>query len=56
VRVLITLSPRMYREAIAHSLSQRRPSLEVRIAPPEALEQEVRAFEPVLLVRNDTTG
>jgi hypothetical protein len=46
----------MYREAIAHSLSQRRPSLEVRIAPPEALEQEVRAFEPVLLVRNDTDG
>ena len=46
----------MYREAIAHSLSQRRPALEVRIAPPEAVEQEVRAFEPDLLVRNDTDG
>ena len=56
MRVLITLTPRMYREAIAHSLGQRRPGLEVRIAPPEALEQEVRVFEPVLLVRNDTDG
>jgi hypothetical protein len=56
VRVLITLSPRMYREAIAHSLSQRRPALEVRIAPPEAAEQEVRAFGPDLLVRIDTDG
>jgi hypothetical protein len=56
VRVLITLSPRMYREAIAHSLSQRRPALEVRIAPPEDAEEEVRAFGPDLLVRIDTDG
>jgi hypothetical protein len=56
MRALITLTPRMVREAIAHSLSQRRPALEVRIAPPEAVEQEVRAFEPDLLVRNDTDG
>jgi hypothetical protein len=34
MRVLITLTPRMYREAVAHSLGQRRPALEVRIAPP----------------------
>jgi len=56
VRVLITVSPLMYREAIAHSLHQRRPDFEVRIAPPEAVEEEVRAFEPRLLVRNDTDG
>ena len=56
MRVRITLSPRMYREAIAHSLSQRRPALEVRIAPPEDAEEEVRAFAPHLLVRNDTDG
>ncbi len=56
MRVLITLTPLMYREAIVHSLSQRRPGFEVRIAPPEAVEEEVRAFEPHLLVRNDTDG
>ena len=56
MRVLITVSPLMYREAIAHSLHRRRPDFEVRIAPPEAVEEEVRAFEPRLLVRNDTDG
>ena len=56
MRVLITLHPRMYREAIAHYLSQRRPALEVRIAPPEDVEEEVRAFGPHLLLRSDTDG
>jgi hypothetical protein len=46
----------MYREAIAHSLSQRRPTFKVRIAPPEDAEEEVRAFGPRLLLRNDTDG
>jgi hypothetical protein len=54
MRVLITLSPLMYREAIAQSVHQSRPGFEVRIAPPEAVEEEVRSFEPDLLVRNDT--
>jgi hypothetical protein len=56
MRVLITLTPLMYREAVAQSVRQSRPGLEVRIAPPEAVEEEVRAFEPHLLVRNDTDG
>ena len=56
MRMLITLSPLLYREAIAHSVRQSRPGFEVRIAPPEAVEEEVRAFEPHLLVRNDTDG
>ena len=56
MRALITLTPRMYREAVAHSLGQRRPGMEVRIAPPEAAEEEIRAFVPHLLVRNDTDG
>jgi hypothetical protein len=56
MRVLITISPRMYREAVAHSLGQRRPDLEVRIAPPEDAEEEIRSFGPHLLVRNDTDG
>ena len=56
MRVLISLTPLIYREAIAHCVRQRRPGLEMRIAPPEAVEEEVRAFEPRLLVRNDTDG
>jgi hypothetical protein len=56
MRALITLSPLMYREAIAHSVRQRRPGFEVRTAPPEAVEEEVRVFEPHLLVRNGTDG
>jgi hypothetical protein len=56
VRVLVTVSPLMYREAIALSLHQHRPDFEVRIAPPEAAEEEVRGFEPHLLVHNDTDG
>ena len=56
MRVLITLTPLMYREAVAHSVRQSRPDFEVRIAPPEAVEEEVRTFEPHLLVRNDTDG
>jgi hypothetical protein len=56
MRVLITLTPLMYREAVANSVRQSRPDFEVRIAPPEAVEEEVRAFEPHLLVRNDTDG
>jgi hypothetical protein len=56
MRALITLSPLIYREAIAHSVRQSRPGFEVRIAPPEAVEEEVRVFEPHLLVRNDTDG
>jgi hypothetical protein len=54
MRALITLSPLMYREAIAHSVHQRRPGFEVRTAPPEAVEEEMRVFEPHILVCNGT--
>jgi hypothetical protein len=53
---LVTVSPLMYREAIALSLRQRHPDFEVRIAPPEAAEEEVKGFGPHLLVHNDTDG
>jgi hypothetical protein len=56
MRVLITLTPLIYREAVANSVRQSRPGFEVRIARPEAVEEEVRAFEPHLLVRSDTDG
>ena len=56
MRVLITVSPRMYREVIALFLHQHRPHFEVRIAPPETAEEEVKGFGPHLLVHNDTDG
>ena len=56
MRVLITITPRMYREAIAFSLAQSRPDFEVRIAAPEETEEGVRDFGPHLLVINDSDG
>jgi hypothetical protein len=56
LRILITVSPRMFREALALSVYRRRPELEVRIAPPEILAEEIRRFRPHLLVRDDSEG
>jgi hypothetical protein len=56
MRVLVVLTPLMYREAIAHSLRQHSSALEVRIAAPEAAEEELRSFAPHLLVHTDTDG
>src|SRR5215216_6096868 len=57
IRVLVTLSPRMYREAVALSVQRNRPALvEVRLAPPEAMEAEITSFRPHLLVHDDTRG
>jgi hypothetical protein len=56
VRVLVTITPLMYREALASSLQRSRPDIEVRIAAPQDAEQEIRSFGPHLLVRNDTDG
>lgn len=53
MRILITVSPRMYREALALSVHRRRPGLEVRIASPAETEEEVTSFRPHLLVHND---
>jgi hypothetical protein len=56
LRILITITPRMYREAVALYLLQHRPGYEVRIAAPEDAQEEVRDFAPHLLVHNDTSG
>ncbi len=53
MRVLITVSPRMYREAIALSIHRNRPGLDVRSAPPEAAGRELADFLPHLLVHSD---
>lgn len=57
IRVLVTLSPLMYRQAIALSIHRNRPGLvDVRIAPPEAMEEQLASFRPHLLVHNDEYG
>jgi hypothetical protein len=57
IRVLVTLSPRMYRQAVALSVQRGRPGLvDVRLAPPEAMEEELQSFQPHLLVHNDARG
>jgi hypothetical protein len=57
IRVLVTLSPRMYRQAVALSVQRARPGLvDVRIAPPEELEAQLASFRPHVLVHNDEHG
>jgi hypothetical protein len=54
VRVLVTVSPKMYREAVAASIQSARPGIEVRVASPEDTGSELAGFRPDLLVHNDT--
>jgi hypothetical protein len=56
MRILVSITPRMYREAIASSLQRSRPDFEVRIVAPQDAEEQVRSFGPHLLVKNDTDG
>jgi hypothetical protein len=54
MRILVTITPRMYREAIAGYLLQQRPGYEVRSSAPADAEDEVILFAPHLLVHDDT--
>jgi hypothetical protein len=57
IRVLVALSPRMYRQAVALAVQRNRPGLvDVRIAPPEEAEAELASLRPHLLVHNDARG
>ena len=56
MRVLVTVKPRMYREAIALALQHRRPHFEVMLAPAASPDGRTEAFRPHMLVRNDTDG
>lgn len=50
VRILVTITPRMYREVLALSIHRRRPDFEVLIAPPGSLDGEAELFGPQVLV------
>ena len=52
VRILVTVSPRMYREALALSIRSRRPDFEVLIAPPRPLDGRAERFGPHVLVQD----
>ena len=54
VRVLITLEPRMYRQAIALAVQRSRPDSEVLLAAEESLNGQVHDFAPHVLVRSDS--
>jgi hypothetical protein len=56
VRVLVTVEPRMYSEAIAVAVQRNRPEAEVMLVPEEILDGQVADFAPHVLVRNDTDG
>ncbi len=56
MRILVSIVPRAYREAIARTLMRDRPHHEVRIAAPEDLDREVAHFEPHLVVVNEVTA
>jgi hypothetical protein len=53
VRVLITLEPRMYRQAIALALQRARPHSEVMLAAEVSLNGQVHDFAPHVLVCSD---
>jgi hypothetical protein len=54
VRVLVTVEPRMYREAIALAVQRNRPEAEVMLVPDGILDGQVKDFAPHVLVRNDS--
>jgi len=53
VRVLVTVEPRMYREAIALAVQRNRPEAKVMLVSEEVMNGQVEAFAPHVLVRND---
>ena len=56
VRVLITVEPRMVREALALTAQRRRPEAEVMLMSEGALDRRVGGFDPHVLVRDDSGG
>ena len=52
MRILITVSPLMYRETIALSIHDRRPDSEVLLAPPWPTDARTGRFGPHVLVHD----
>ena len=56
VRVLVTVEPRMYREAIAFALQRNRPKAEVMLVPQEVMDGQVEEFAPTCSCATTLTG
>jgi hypothetical protein len=56
VRVLITVEPRMYREALALAVQNHRPEAEIMLVAESVMDGQVSGFAPHVLVRNDGHG
>lgn len=54
MRILVTVQPQMYREALALALHDYRPDAEVLLGQLKFLNGKAEDFRPHLLVRNDT--
>ena len=54
MRILVTIQPQMYREALALALQRYRPDAEVLLDPLQSPDGGLESFGPHLLVRNDT--
>jgi len=52
VRILITITPRMYREVLALCIHRRHPDFDVLLAPPWPLDGRAERFEPHVLVHD----
>jgi hypothetical protein len=56
MRILIAVAPTMYRETLAHVIRRDRPDDDVRLADPQALDQEASSFGPHLIVCTDNAS
>jgi hypothetical protein len=56
MRILVAVTPIMYRQTLAHILRTDRPNDDVHVADPEALEQEASSFRPHLIVCTDNVS
>ena len=56
MRILVTVQPQMYREALALALQRYRSDAEVLLDPLLSPDGELESFGPHLLIRNDTDG
>jgi hypothetical protein len=56
MRVLVAITPQMYRQDIAFAIWRQRPGCEVRVAAPETIKRVLANFRPHLLVHNDSDG
>jgi hypothetical protein len=53
MRILVALTPTMYRQTLAHVIRRDRTDDEVRLADPDSLDPEASSFGPHLIICND---